>query len=437
MSTKKQVKKEVKRDLRKIGRTRPKGGDEVGKFLKLSQTNARQAALASLDPESAIERGYLPGCCDGTFNNTVRWYSRTKQAFSTRAMNTEFGAQLMVGPSLNDQITEATAWNPTYQPTASATTDDSSYASALTSVTLVRCVAMVAEIRCLDETLNLNGSRTIVQGDRSLWGVDNDYIFSKKEAITIGNNKPGEVTRMPWLNPESSEFNAVTLSPFTAAPNPLLDLPYIHILLFADGANIPFEIQVVSIWEALPDVNCLAPVFPYIGDPTVYAASLQAALAKVPLNSHERISYEDDGVIASIASDVQTIVGGAQKALQMFEDARGTANQAIDFFDGMGAKIGGFFNGLFSEEKRDPTPSEQQLIAAYLSLTMGRVGPSVALNFLSEKFRTMTPEQVAQWVSSELGLTRPERGGAGLVKPDDSMVLVGTSKKAPAVLTRR
>lgn len=391
---KKRIAKDVKKDVKKV-MNRPKKrpstsrrtGDPIRRNIDQSQQAGREAALCALDPISGYERGYLPGVCDGDYNSTLRWFSRTKVKLSTKEpVAGTYGAQWLISPTMKSQILEATGWDSNLVPTANGTVDDATYAAAVATVDKIRCVAMMVEIRCFTNPLTLSGTRTIVLGSNSLWEDGMNAVFARKDAYTIGNNKAGEVSRFPWLTSSPPSYVPVTTD---ANSLNLIQDPCIHVVVFTENADDLFEVSVSCIWEALPLMNSLANISPFVGDPSTYSAALQAALQKVPLYSHERISYEDDGVIDSVASDVSTILGAGKAAWSAGKSIVGAVGS-------MGKTLSGLLGSSDSKLQED----EELLVAAYLKLIDERhVLPTLS----SVASSCSSVDELRAWYESMLG----------------------------------
>lgn len=391
---KKRIAKDVKKDVKKV-MNRPKKpstgkrtGDPITRNINQAQQAGREAALCALDPISGYERGYLPGVCDGDYNSTLRWFSRTKTRLSTKEPVTGiFGAQWLISPTMKSQVLEATSWDSDLVPLTNGAVDDGTYAAAVATVDKIRCVAMMVEIRCFTNPLTLSGTRTIVLGSNSLWEDGMNAVFARKDAYTIGNNKAGEVSRFPWLTSSPPSYVPVTTDANSLS---LIQDPCIHVVVFTENADDVFEISVSCIWEALPLMNSLANISPFVGDPSTYSAALQAALQKVPLYSHERISYEDDGVIDSVASDVSTILGAGKAVWN-------AGKSIVSSVGSMGKTLSGLL-GSKADCKIDE--DEELLVAAYLKLIDERhVLPTLS----SVASSCSSAEQLRSWYEGMLG----------------------------------
>lgn len=323
--------------------------DPVTSKLQESHTNAREAALATLDPKSAIERGMLPGQCDGQANQTVKFFSVFKRVFATVSdvpASTTGALQLRIAPFMTSMVASADAFDASGLPTATTAFADDMYAEALFSFNAVRCVAQAIEVRCLDNPLDLSGERTMCLAGDSLYSAGYTAILDRKDVYTIGNNKPGEVSYYPNISASETTFNPADFAWYSASPQYHGDC--MHVAFQTDNVGDEFLLTVYTIWEAIPNENSLLTPTLFVGDPETYSAALSAALSEVPLNSHERISYEDDGVIASIASDVRTILGAGKSALRVAGNVKKAAGEALNFFDSFGSGIGSVVSGFGS-----------------------------------------------------------------------------------------
>lgn len=400
------IRKDVRKDVEKManhGRRKlvpNRGGqmgsnDPVADYMATSQKNAREAALATLDPISAVERGYLPGVCDGSANNTYRWSSKT----SLTREDTSGGASdsftmLAISPGMVNTIRYATGFTGLGVPTASAFVNDSSYAQAAATVSAVRLVAAVLELRNLQPPLDLNGDRVIASGTINLYLGGFNEVRARKDVFTIGNNKPGEVTRYPYLAAEQHDFHGVSAD--LSSADTLMNI------IFAASSTGPsvsrWEITLTCIWEGLPVQSALITPTPFIGDPAIYAAALNAALMKCPLNSHERVTYEDDGGIASVASDVKNIIGQGKTFLS-------SARTAISSGMSVASSIGSLFGGLFGA---DAPEDEQHRVAAAMIMVAYQRG---VLQQLIEILQSpLTQAQVAQEVNTIIPAHMPDTG---------------------------
>jgi len=345
----KTLKKEVKREQsseRKLNNNI--GRDPVSQNMEKAHQNGRQAALATLDPIAAIERGFLPGVCDGTATGSYRWSSKTQVEVTSVGSTDEF-VFAQARPHLGGVLSVGLTYSALGVPLTTSVIPDPTLAAASIDMDVTRCVAMIMEVRCLNPSLTLEGNRTIGLGTHSVFNAGVYEMEARKDFFTTGNNNPGEVSRMPLVAGElrryevpSTTFSTDDSMIYFCSVDPL-------------GSGVLFQITVTTIWEGLPSTSTLINPLPFVGDPSYYAAALSAALEKCPLNSHERISYMDDGKIDSTVSDVRNILENGQK---MWTAGKSAANSVVR----IGESVASFFGNLFE----NATDDQKMMIAAAL-----------------------------------------------------------------------
>jgi hypothetical protein len=408
--------KHVERIMRNTSKGSKQKMDPVTEKLQESHTNAREAALATLDPKSAIERGFLPGVCDGQAGQTVKFFSTIKHVFTLPAGPAGGGLlQLLIAPYMYHTVTSADTWDAgTGIPTSSSYVNDDMYVDALAEFQGVRCVAQAVEIRCLDNPLDLSGERTMCLGGAELYEDGYTGIVDRKDVYTIGNNKPGEVSRYPNISAATMDFRPANLDWFF---NTATDQPEtIHVVLQTDAAGDEFLVTVYTIWEGLPLENSLITPTMFVGDPDTYSAAISAALDKVPLNSHERISYEDDGVIASVVSDVSTILGAGKKAVSALSDVKKTVGDMGSMFDSFGSGIGSIVSGiggLFASrnaqkhsDKKENTDTQMTCARLWIAIRSSP-NPVQTIGAFRELMLSKTDQEVYDFLKLTLNLQAP------------------------------
>lgn len=437
----------ARKSLKKIAKnekhlTRMIKRDAVQDNLDMSARNGREAAVAVLDPITAVNRGFIPGRPDGEVNATVKFFTTSKHTMTSQSWDNDSAdvLQLRIAPFPDTQVTQVATWGPVLPATYTNYSDDN-YADMVSEFQGVRCVSQVVTIRCLDNPLDLNGDRTGCLGGKELIYQSPGQIQTRKDVYTTGNNKPGEVSVFVNPDPGDGEFHAADWA-WSVGDN--YDGNCIYVACFTEAEptqKAAWLVTVLSIWEGIPTSNSLLTPTEFVADPSVYAAAIKAALEECPLNSHERVTYEDDGAITSVISDVQTILGTGKKLLGAAANVKKTASNALDFFDSFGAGIGSVVSGAFGglgakrhgltppEVKEDPTPL---MCAARLYVAINRDNPLGLLAGIREIFNGRTDMEVWEYLCELMQIRRemPDKRIRPKRKRDDWQTL------APPQLTR-
>ncbi len=418
--------------------------DPVTQKLQESQANGREAALAVLNPIAAVNRGFQPGRPDGEVNATVKFVTTFKQnvvsvAGGSGPGSSPFVLSGAVAPFPYIQYTTGLTFDTNPKPLTNTLLNDPNYAEMLLNFEGVRAVAQCVSFRCVNPPLDLDGERTLALGGYGLYGSGYPKVTERKDVYTIGNNKPGEVSMYVNPDPGDGAFHAVDWDWITNG----FEGNCMHFSL-ESPSQLSYFVEVLTMWEGIPLQNSLLTPTEFVADPAVYAAALSAALDECPLNSHERISYEDDGLITSALSDVKTILGAAQKGASMVKKYKKTAHDAVNFFDSFGAGIGRFVSGaassiglggLFSRQHSAALPESKEVAAAdtMKAISLLYVGinstaePGAILDGVREVLNGRTNQAVWEYCLKELKQPddKPPRRPQLKPVPDEPVLVTG------------
>jgi len=310
----------TKRPKARRTKTKVRSGKTAHQHSALDpKEGARLSALATLDPESFVGQGNVPGIADGTIVTADRRCSITKFRISSVNANltgtTTFMARVGVTKHAKAGIKIITGYAAGGIPSTGISTDDALFATlGANGVYSVRCVGRVLTVRNLSAPLSRTGDAMWVSTTwQQLSTMAVTDMDSQLDQFSMNDNNPGDYIRATLLdNTRSSWFN------LTAIPSDDPNNSVAMVVQMDSGAaTANYECTLYSIYEFILPVNSLGEGTQFFGDSTTYSLTMEDMLHKVPLYSPVRCAKRDDGEGSQVLSDLQAIGNGFNSALRL------------------------------------------------------------------------------------------------------------------------
>lgn len=286
---------------------------------------SQHAALCYLNAKLAIESNTLTGVVDGksTRSTIVPSYTRvTATSFADGSGNSVMRVQ--ISPTLVNRVLLVDGYT-ALVPSSTAGTNDTMYAPmAAAGFLYYRTVGVYVQIRCLDNSIDLTGSRKIVNTAFSTTynAMTNASVLSLTYGSDSSNNIPGLVTGsyLGMEDPTSWRAlgSAVQLDDYA--------LTFVGTSLSATD----WSIEVWSITQLLTVGNTLIPQQVVISDPMEYAVTVEAALEEVPQYSSQRVNSRD-GEEKSWTASIGRVFGNLHNLYDAYNGARRPQHYSTSF----------------------------------------------------------------------------------------------------------